>query len=61
MTTKGRDYPTRVCCEFQGKHGQIVLDQMRTVDNSRLVHKLGEIAKQTQSEVLVVLSEMFAP
>lgn len=27
MTTKGRDYPTRVKCRFQGKEGQIVLDQ----------------------------------
>lgn len=61
MTTKGRDYPTRVSCEFQGKQGQIVLDQIRTVDKSRLIQKLGEISKDTQSEVLAVLSEIFAP
>jgi len=61
MTSKGRDYPTRIACEFQNKHGQIVLDQMRTVDKSRLVHKLGEIDQETQREVLAVLSEMFAP
>lgn len=61
MTTKGRDYPTRVNCTFQGKKGQIVLDQIRTVDKSRLVNKLGTIDRRTQNRVLVVLQEMFAP
>ena len=61
MTTKGRDYPTRVNCEFQEKHGQIVLDQIRTVDKSRLIRKLGEIDKNSQSEVLTILAEMFSP
>jgi mRNA interferase MazF len=61
MTTKGRDYPTRVPCTFKGKDGQVVLDQIRTVDKSRLVQKLGRIDKQTQEDVLTILSEMFAP
>jgi mRNA interferase MazF len=60
MTTKGRDYPTRVHCSFKGKEGQIVLDQLRTVDKSRLVQKLGRIDQQTQEEVLSILAEMFA-
>ena len=61
MTTKGRDYPTRVQCTFKGKNGQVVLDQIRTIDKSRLVQKLGRIDKQTQEEVLTILAEMFAP
>lgn len=61
MTTKGRDYPTRVNCSFKGKHGQVVLDQIRTVDKSRLVQKLGVIDRETQSNVLSVIAEMFAP
>ena len=60
MTTKGQSYPTRVFCEFQGKDGQVVLDQIRTVDKSRLVRKLGQLKKPTQREVLTVLAEMFA-
>jgi mRNA interferase MazF len=60
MTTKGQQYPTRVPCEFQGKEGQVVLDQIRTVDKSRLVQKLGRIDKPTQTEVLVTIAEMFA-
>src|SRR6266702_3870934 len=61
MTTKGRDYPTRVQCAFKGKDGQVVLDQIRTIDKSRLIQKLGRIDKQTHDEVLAVLAEMFAP
>jgi mRNA interferase MazF len=61
MTTKGRSYPTRVACDFQGKQGQIVLDQIRTVDKSRLLRKLGRIDSQTQMKVLSVLHDMFAP
>jgi mRNA interferase MazF len=60
MTTKGRDYPTRVSCKFEGKEGQIVLDQIRTVDKLRLVKRLGKINASTQKDVLLVLSEMFA-
>lgn len=60
MTTKGRDYPTRVNCQFEGKSGQIVLDQIRTVDKSRLVKKLGKISDDTQDSVLAVLLEMFS-
>ena len=37
MTTKGQPYPTRVACTFQGKRGQIVLDQIRAIDRIRLV------------------------
>ena len=61
MTTKGKSYPTRVACKFQGKQGQIVLDQIRTVDKTRLVSRLGKIDRQTQTEVLSILGEMFAP
>lgn len=60
MTTKGRAYPTRVACEFQGKAGQVVLDQLRTVDQVRLVKWLGRLDEETQAIVLAVLREMFA-
>jgi mRNA interferase MazF len=60
MTTKGRNYPTRVSCKFQGKSGQVVLDQLRTVDKRRLVKKLGRIDKKTQQSVLLMLAELFA-
>jgi mRNA interferase MazF len=60
MTTKGKRYPTRITCQFQGKRGQIVLDQLRTVDKRRLVKRLGRIDENTPQEVLANLAEMFA-
>jgi len=60
MTTKGRQYPTRVACRFQGKEGQVVLDQIRTVDKSRLIRRLGRISDEEQRVVLMTLAEMFA-
>lgn len=61
MTSKGRPYPTRLDCTFQGRVGQIVLDQIRTVDKVRLVKRLGRIDKQTQTDILRGLDELFAP
>jgi mRNA interferase MazF len=61
MTTKGRSYPTRVSCRFKGKSGQVVLDQIRTIDKARLVKKLGRLDKRAIEKVLSILSEMFAP
>lgn len=60
MTTRGRNYPTRIGCSFQGKRGQVVLDQIRTVDKKRLVKKLGRISSKTQVKTLSLLQEMFA-
>jgi len=60
MTARGRDYPTRVNLQFEGKNGQIVLDQIRTVDKKRLVKKLGKISKATHTKVLAILQEMFS-
>jgi transcriptional modulator of MazE/toxin, MazF len=58
--TKGREYPTRVKCRFGGKEGQVVLDQLRTVDKARLVRQLGVMPRETGRAVPGVLTEMFA-
>jgi len=60
MTTKGRDYPTRIPLTFQRRQGQIVLDQIRTVDKTRLVKRLGKLDANTAAKTLAVLQEMFA-
>jgi mRNA interferase MazF len=60
MTTRGRTYPSRVTCRFQDKEGQVVLDQIRTVDKTRLIKRLGELELTVQKKVLAVLAEMFA-
>ena len=61
MTTGGRPYPFRLRCRFQGANGFILLDQIRSVDQKRLVRRLGVIDEPTSSSVLTVLQGIFAP
>jgi mRNA interferase MazF len=60
MTSAEKDYPTRVSCTFRKKQGQIVLDQIRTLDKSRLLKKLGTIDSKAQLKVISILQRMFA-
>ena len=60
MSTAGKDYPTRVSCTFKKKKGQIVLDQIRTIDKARLIKKLGTVDSGTQLKVISILQRLFA-
>ena len=60
MTSKGFQFPSRIPCVFQGKNGLILLDQMRAVDKSRLVQKLGVISTDDQHKIVNCLHELFA-
>ena len=60
MTSARRGYPTRVDITFQRRKGQVVLDQIRAVDKSRLVRKLGRLPEARAREVADVLVEMFS-
>ena len=60
LTSVQRNYPTRVPCVFKRKHGQIVLDQIRTIDKTRLIKKLGTIDSKSQADTIAILQSMFA-
>jgi mRNA interferase MazF len=59
MTTKGRNYPTRISLTFQGRQGQIVLDQVRTIDKIRLAKKIGHLSDTTARKLCATLQEIF--
>ncbi len=61
LTTASRPYPSRVPVRFAGKDGQVVIDQLRTVDKVRLAARLGALDPQEATAVLEVLKEFFAP
>jgi mRNA interferase MazF len=60
MTTAGKDYPTRIACQFKKKNGHIVLDQIRTIDKTRLIKNLGSLDAETQLKVISILQRLFA-
>lgn len=59
MTSSTKPYPTRVTCIFQKRHGQIALDQVRSIDKVRFVKKLGQMDNRTSQIVCDILQEMF--
>lgn len=61
MTTGGHPYPFRIPCRFQKKDGFVVVDQLRTIDQSRMIRCIGKVSAPTMSRVLEALQEMFAP
>ncbi len=60
MTTASKGYVSRVSCKFKGKQGEIVLDQIRTIDKTRLGPKLGSINEDAANEVLNRMQEIFS-
>lgn len=58
-STKTR-YPTRVPIHFLNSERAVILDQIRTVETARLVKKIGDVGRSTQTSILSKLSEMFA-
>lgn len=59
LTSRQHDFPTRVPINFKFKPGQIALEQIRTLDKSRLIKPLGKLGDKTRDEVVRVLGEMF--
>ena len=58
MTTASHSFPTRIKLEFNKKIGWIVLDQIRTIDKTRLIKKMGKIEKRQVKQVKEILKEM---
>lgn len=60
LTTGGHPYPFRVRCQFDGKDGHVVSDQLWAVDRDRLVKRLGSLSETTLNALIGVLQAMFA-
>ena len=60
LTSSTRAYAWRVTSRFQGRVGQVAIDQMRVVDHTRLVRQLGRLDRATGTAVLAALQAMFA-
>lgn len=60
MTSKGFPAPFRISIEFSGKAGLLLLDQIRVVDKSRLIKRLGALEDDVLKTALDTLQELFA-
>ncbi len=59
LTSTIKPYPTRLNCRFKGKNGQLVVDQIRSVDKSRLIEKLGSMDVNTSKKLSALIIETF--
>ena len=59
LTSTRKPYPTRVDCRFDGRDGQITLDQTRSVDKARLVKQIGELDETTNQQICATLIALF--
>ena len=58
MTTKSRNYPTRIKIDFEKKTGWIVLDQIRAIDKIRLKEKASHLSETEITKIKSALKEM---
>jgi mRNA interferase MazF len=61
LMTGGHSYPFPVACRFESRAGDVVIEQIRTVDRESLVRRLGKLSPSTLGRVLAILQEMFKP
>jgi len=59
LATTIKNYPTRVDCVFNEKNGQLVIDQIRSIDKRRLLKRLGTMDESTCHKASDVIVEMF--
>lgn len=60
LSTGSHPYPFRVSCAWRGTKGHVIVDQVSTLDRSRIDRIVGEMPSATTSSVLRKLREMFA-
>jgi mRNA interferase MazF len=59
LTTTLKNYPTRVKVKYQKKEGRIVIDQIRTIDKSRIVKISDELSKKEIEDVKQTIQKTF--
>jgi len=59
MTSKGFDFIFRPKIKFENKNGLVLLDQIRTVDKTRLIKKIGDVDEKVSQNISKILVKMF--
>jgi len=59
ITSQSKAYPTRVQIELQGQTNWVVIDQIRTIDKSRILKRIGNLTDEDVSKVKEIIKETF--
>lgn len=59
LTSTIKSWPTRVDCNFDGRSGQIAIDQIRAIDKQRLIKRIGRLDADTIQRLFQTLDEYF--
>lgn len=59
ITSQSKNYPTRVSFELDGQTNWIVLDQIRTIDKSRVMKTIGHLDDETTKQVKSIIRETY--
>lgn len=59
MTTNLKKYPSRVAVKHNNKKGMVTIDQIRTVDKSRIIKIFDQLTKSETQKCKDVIKEMF--
>ena len=58
LTYTMKQYPSRVACKISGENGMVMLDQIKTVDKSRLVTYVAKLKTAESEKIKEVINEM---
>lgn len=59
MTSKSKNYPTRIEVFHNNISGWVVIDQIRTIDKARISKVLGKLSDTEAGEIKQVIKETF--
>lgn len=59
ITSQSKNYPTRVRIDLEGQENWVVIDQIRTIDKSRLTKKIGRLGQKETASIKHVIKETF--
>jgi len=59
ITSESKKYPTRVKIDLDGNDNWVVLDQIRTIDKSRLTKRIAPLTKKEIAAIKHVIKETF--
>ena len=59
MTTNLKNYPTRIKVKLNEKKGMIAIDQIRSIDKSRIIKKFDQLSKSEIQKCKDIIRETF--